>query len=201
MATLDDYKNEWLKKPHTEENYQTEKLELMIKQRVKKQTGSAMRYFWASLTYHIIVYAMLVHVIVRYHHLTTLVLVSIGGIIVFVPFTIILLRKFKAIARLGYPSAGSPISEYLNQQLKNLTGFFTFKKRYELILIPVSSAIGVYLTFAIYVPGGITQNFHGALIVFVVTVLSCVAAIRNENKKNFREPIRSLQNIVDELRY
>ena len=60
----------------------------------------AMRYCWASFTLQIIVYALLSHVIVKYWSDTEVLGLSILGILLFLPFTIMLMNKFKSIARI-----------------------------------------------------------------------------------------------------
>ena len=60
----------------------------------------AMRYFWASFTLQIIVYALLSHVSVKYWSDTEVLGLSILGILLFLPFTIMLINKFKSIARI-----------------------------------------------------------------------------------------------------
>jgi hypothetical protein len=81
-----------------------------------------------------------------------------------------------------------------------LESFFTFKKRYEMVLIPLSAAIGVLLIFLLYVPGGVSEHLLGAFITYVLTLLSCYLAIRSENKKNFVQPLDQLGEILNEYK-
>jgi hypothetical protein len=88
----------------------------------------------------------------------------------------------------------------VQKQALMLQSFYLFKKRYELILIPMASAIGVFLTFKLYVPGGIEQHPQAALTTFVITIASCFMAIFSENKKSFEQPIRELRVILEDLK-
>jgi uncharacterized membrane protein YjjP (DUF1212 family) len=92
------------------------------------------------------------------------------------------------------------IHDYINNQRKLLESFFIFKKRYELILIPLSSAIGVIIVFKLYVPGGIREHLLGAFLTFSLTLLSCYLAIRSENKKNFIKPLGELEKMLSEYK-
>src|SRR5690606_41369650 len=69
----------------------------------------------------------------------------------------------------------------------------------EFILIPTASAIGVFIVFELYVPGGVIEHQSGAIIIFIVTVLSCALAIRKENQKNFREPLMRFNEVLAEF--
>jgi hypothetical protein len=89
---------------------------------------------------------------------------------------------------------------YVQHQRVLLESFFQFKKRYEIILVPLASAIGIFLTFKLYVPGGVQAHQEGAIITFGLTLLSCFLAIYSENKKSFEEPIRELNGILDDLK-
>jgi uncharacterized membrane protein YjjP (DUF1212 family) len=66
------------------------------------------------------------------------------------------------------------------------------------MLIPVSAAIGVFLFFRLYLPGGVQAFPVGAFITYALTLLSCYWAIRVENKKSFSEPLQQLEAILQE---
>lgn len=206
MLTLEELKTKWGEKQsaspgHTA--YDPPSLEKIIKSRVNKHTKTSMRYFWASFTLQVLVYSLLSHVIVKYWQDTEMLYFCIGGIFLFLPFTIMLMRKFKRLASIK-PSrdenAVTSLYDYILRQQAQLRSFYNFKKWYELFLIPLSSAIGVMLTFKLYVPGGVDEHWMGAITTFMITILSCMAAIHSENKKSFKEPIQQLQNILAEFR-
>jgi hypothetical protein len=121
----------------------------------------------------------------------------------FLPFTIVLIKKFKGLASLKIQRSTSQensLRDYVARQHALLSGFYKFKKRYELMLIPLSAAIGVVLVFRLYVPGPLSQHWTGMLITFILTMISCMLAIRSENRKSFREPLRELESVMDEFR-
>jgi hypothetical protein len=206
MLTLDELKKKWDKDQNAisgPSTYDQVSLEKIFSARVKKHMRAAMQYFWASFALQILVYALLSHVIVKFWYDTETVLYGVGGVLLFLPFTIMLMKKFKrmAMARPGEGShTGTALENYVLEQHDLLSGFYRFKKRYELILIPLSSAIGVVLTFKLYVPGGVYEYPTGATLTFIITILSCALAIRSENKKSFEQPLRQLREILDEFR-
>jgi hypothetical protein len=65
----------------------------------------------------------------------------------------------------------------------------------------LSSAIGVFLTFKLFVPGGVQENSTGAIITFAVTLISCILAIRSENRRNFAEPLYQLEKVMEEFEH
>jgi len=205
MKTLEELKKEWGKNLNTvsgEQAYSKTDIEKIFKARVKKHTNTAMQYFWASFVLQVMVYALLSHVIVAYWSDTTALWLSMAGVFLFIPFTVVLMKKFKQIA-VAKPADADNIATslhaYTQRRYALLQSFYNFKKRYELILIPLSSAIGVVLVFKLYVPGGVQEHLAGALLSFIVTLFSCVYAIRLENRKNFEEPLRQFEKIINEF--
>lgn len=204
MSTLEELKKEWEQKrnvPVTEQAYDEESFGKMIKSRVKKHTNVSMRYFWASFTLQLLVFALLSHVIVKYWNDWSIVLVGTVGVLLYVPFMIILMKRFKAIAvTRPQDSTESSLQAYVNRRHELLQSFYRFKRRYELFLIPLVSAIGVWLVFQLWVPGGVYAYPSGAVITFGITLISCIAAIWSENKKSFEEPLSQLRQVLDEFK-
>ncbi|RDC63648.1 hypothetical protein [Adhaeribacter pallidiroseus] len=205
MLDMTELKNKW-NQSHTTlpatETYDPASFQKIMVSRIRKQRYNSMQYFWASLVLQIIVYAMLSHVALKYWSDTVLLGVAIGCALLYVPFTIMLLRKFKqlAVLQLGEKhTAGFSIYEYVHRQHALLSSFYTFKKRYELVLIPLSSAILIWVFFRIYLPGGVMAHPVGAIICMLITLASCAAAIVAENKKRFQQPLTQLQQILNDL--
>lgn len=207
MKTLDEIREQYMKSQSTPsktpEPYNAISLEKIFKKRVMKHTNQAMKYFWASFTMQIIVYSLLSHVIIKNWMNVPIMLLGLGGIAIFIPFTVMLMKKFKALAKANISrgkGTNSSLQDYVLQQYTLLQSFYTFKKRYELILIPLSSAIGVILTFELFVPGGALENLNGIVITFGLTIFSCFLAIIAENRKSFDQPLQQLREILDEFR-
>jgi len=205
MSTLEELKQMWEQKENAGANpaiYTQAALGKIIRNRVQKHTKSALNYFWASFTLQVMVYALLSHVILKYGQNNTILYWAIAGILLFIPFTVVLMRKFKKLATekpVQQPNIGVAVYDYVFGQQALLRSFYHFKKRYEFFLIPSSCAIGVFLVFALYVPGGVHEHWWGAFITFLLALASCIAAIYAENKKSFILPIKQLQTILDEF--
>ncbi len=204
MKNLEEIKRNW--------KVETEKLnpvrldeaawQDILVQQVKKQKSISMRYFWASLTFQIIVYGFLTHVIIKYWGDQMVWFPAVFCLLLYVPFTVVLMRKFKQLAVLKqnekYASDLS-IKEYVLEQHRLLTSFYTFKKRYEIILIPLSSAIFVWIFFRIYLPGGVMGYPKASVLLFIFSLISCTAAILAENKRNFIRPLKKLKIILEDI--
>jgi len=160
----------------------------IIRSKTRQHQNDSFRFFWASLALQIIVYSFLTHVIVKYWGSITM-LVSIAGILMYVPFTVVFMKKFKSMA-----VAHGPIKEFVVKQLALLESFYTFKKRYEMILIPMMTLIGTFIMYELYFP-----YMNVAIALFFVTLASCIIAIREENKKSFDIPLSKLKMILDDL--
>jgi hypothetical protein len=209
MSTFEDIKKAWVENQSAipeAQTYNLAMLEKIAKGRVKKHMAASMQFFWASFTFQIIVYALLSHVTLKYGTDRETLLLGITGILLYLPFTIMLMRKFKRIAVLkpvgeaGEDNSKTSLYKYIQRKHDLLQSFYTFKKRYELLLIPLSASIGVFLTFKLFVPGGMEAHPIGAAITFAITLVSCFLAIRSENKKSFQQPLRQLRELLDEFK-
>lgn len=205
MSTIEDYKKLWEQSnggPSAAAAFDHATMRNIVKSRTRKHINVAMKYFWASFTLQILVYSLLAHVIIRYGSETQTLVPGVAGIVLFIPFTIMLMRKFKAMAvtRLEDGSPATSIRRFVERQHALLQGFYRFKKRYEILLIPLSTAIGTFLIFKLYVPGGVMAYWTTALFIFVIAIVSCAAAISSENKKRFKRPLDELQKIMEEFK-
>jgi hypothetical protein len=202
MSTFEELKKKWNEQPDaapTGKDYDRTSLEKAFKSRIKKHKNIAMQYFWASLVFQILIYALLSNVIIKHWFDPEMKWMGMAGILLYIPFTFMLMTKFKRMANPGPSDAAKTLNSYVLQQQTQLLSFYNFKKLYELILIPLSTAIGVILTFKLYVPGGVMENQTGATITFVITLLSCAWAIRAENKKNFEQPLQQFKLIINDF--
>ena len=205
MSTFEELKKTWEESQSivpTSTPYDHGAINNIVRSRTQKHLNASMQYFWASFTLQNIVYALLVHVIVRYGSDSTTLLFAIGGVLLFIPFTVTLMRKFKrmAITKPKEGNSGASLRDYIQQQYALLKSFYAFKRRYEFILIPLSTAVGTFLTFRLYVPGGVLAHKTGAIITFAITIISCAFAIASENRKSFEQPLRNLQNLMAEFK-
>lgn len=204
MSTINELKSAWQKdnlNAGIRKPIDSNGLADIIKMRSKKNLNIVMRYFWASFTLQMIVYALLTHVILKYGGDRETLIAGIAGVLLFIPFTVVLMRKFKAMAvtRIKEATSNASVQSYVEKHHKLLSSFFQFKKIYELALVPLASAIGTFLTFKLYVPGGIEAYQSAAWVIFGISILSCAAAIKQENRKSFERPLKELQKIRDEF--
>ena len=206
MSILDELKKTWGEKQSSMPDppaHDHQSLEKIIRSRVKKNMNAAFKYFWLSFTLLVLVYSLLSHVIIKYWGDRQIFYLSIAGVLLFLPFTIMLMQKFKKLATTKISiqeHSGASLHDFVFRQQTLLRNFYRFKKWYELFLMPLSSAIGIIITFKLYVPGGVVEHWVTAIIIFIITLISCMAAIHAENKKSFRKPIRQLQNILEEFK-
>ena len=174
----------------------------LLEQQVKKQKNISMQYFWASLTFQIIVYGFLTHVIIKYSGDQMVWFPSVFCLLLYVPFTFVLMRKFKQLAVLKQKekhASDLSIKEYVLKQYMLLKSFYSFKKRYEIMLVPLSSAIFVWIFFRIYLPGGVLNYPKASILLFILSLVACTAAILAENKRNFIRPIKQLEKILKDI--
>lgn len=204
MMTLDELKQQWgqhQEKLITPAAYSQQDLNKIIKSRIMKNKHIAFQYFWASFILQMIVYAMLCHVIIKYWPQQDIKIAALIGTALYIPFTGMLLKKYKRIAKTSFmDKVDTSLYRHIGFCRQELGSFYRFKKWYEMILVPISAAIGIFITFELYLPGGISSHPVGAVITFVVALLSCGYAIKLENERNFRQPLAQFQQMLDEFK-
>ncbi len=180
-----------------------ESLQAIVKQRASKQKGISMQYFWASMVMQIIVYGFLSNVIIRYWEDTSLRSICLFCMLLYLPFSLVLLRDFKKIARLrtgGDQGTGQAVSDYIQEQHRLLLRHYQFKKRYELLVIAISLGIMTWVILRIYAPGGLMAHTVLAAAIFIPSMLACVLVSRKDDRKHFQEPLRHLESIIADLK-
>ncbi len=204
MSTFEELKRVWDTNPETTQEYKHydhETLGNIVKSRTKKNMKKIMQYFWGAFFLQIVVYALLSHVVIKYGGDTKTLSFGIAGMLLYLPFTILLMKKFKqmAIVKPAHANSGRSLYQYVFQQRALLQSFYNFKKSYELLLVPLSTGIGVFLTFKLFVPGGVEENPTGAIITFLITIFSMIASVRLENKKSFEQPLQEFNQLLNEF--
>ena len=106
-----------------------ESFKKMIRARARKHTNESFKYFWASFALQILVYALLSHVIVKNWGDILIMLPAGFGILLFVPFTVVLMNKFKSMT----VNSETSISAYVRRQHELLYAFYKFKRRFSAI--------------------------------------------------------------------
>lgn len=201
MDTLDQMKNKWAKSQGSVPHYEVSDMSRIIRKRVSTHLRESMHYFWASFVLQLVAYALYAHVLIRFIHDPYTAMLAAAGILLYIPFTVVLMRKFKemAVARPQPENDNASSHAYLLSQRNTLLEFFRFKVRYEWILIPLSSLVGTLLVFKIWVPGGPVESPIGVFATAAITLLCCYLAIRRENNKSFRAPLARLDDLLNEF--
>jgi uncharacterized membrane protein YhaH (DUF805 family) len=201
MNQLDDFKKTWKEVPNDGTRYiDMEKFMKEVRLHASRQVSKAIQYFWASFAYQLIVYALLVHTAIKNFTNFTALILAIGGVAMFIPFTYMLVKRFKAVAR-SRATKANPIAirNSISHQRNLLVKFYTFKRRYELLLLPAITAIAVLLIFLIHVPGTLSDNIIAIAAIFVVALGVSIAAVVRENRKHFKKPIADLTTLLNEF--
>ncbi|MCX6222582.1 MAG: hypothetical protein NTZ69_16560 [Bacteroidia bacterium] len=202
METFQELQNTWEQNKDDKSFstvYDQKMLEKIIKSRVSKHTNESIKYFWAAFTLQIIVYSLLTHFGVINLVNDQIPWVSIGGIILFLPYTYMLMKKFKKLAKTELKeNSAISMREYVNKQQLILQSFYKFKIRYDLFSVPASCALAVLLIYN-YVPEGILNHLVSALPLFIILLIGGFFVIRAENKKYFKLPIQNLKIILEEF--
>jgi hypothetical protein len=206
MSTLESFKNVWKENQPANmamNNLDEKTMKSIIRSRTKKQLIAPMQYFWGAFVLQMILYAILVHITIRFWPAMNIVLPALFAILLYIPFTLMLLSRFRKLAAIQpilQADADISLKDFVSRQYETISDFFRFKKSYEIFLIPISTAVGSYLFFEIYLPGGVMRYWNEAIFVFLITLLTSVLAILYENRKKFRKPLEDLRLILEDFK-
>ncbi|MDO3643147.1 hypothetical protein [Mucilaginibacter sp. L3T2-6] len=202
MDTLDNLKQLWLQdslETNTNETLNKETMEKIIKPQIKKEQNYIKEYLLAFAVWQILVYAALSHFMVRYWADRQFVLCCAIGILSFIPYSIIFHRhancvKLRALKNPDAPLAG--LQTDLSSQIKQVSSYFTFKKRFDYIGIPVISFVMMAIIMKVSpVPHTITAG----AITFGITLAIMARTTYVQNKNNFELPLAKLRLILADL--
>ena len=142
METLDDARNFWqsTNQKISIAPFLKEEVERVIRIRIKDEKKYIAQYFWLSLTFQILIYSFASHLIIKYWGDARLTLLSAGGVLLYLPLTIILMRKFKAMFGSLAP-LNLDMYAHVKNQYRLLGEFFNFKKKFDLVSVPLTSVI------------------------------------------------------------
>jgi len=204
METFDEIKKLWSENANPfNKSVTLADVDLLISNRIKKVKSNFREYFWASFFYQNLVYGCLAFLIVRYFGRPEIVIPSAAGLLLYIPFTIMFMKKFKSAFLLNKEGvAFSDDDIYLN--IKNgynrMSEFIRLKNRFDWVMVPLNSVLIVLINFILFVPGGVQAYPMAAIILLIVWHVIFIIAIRFENKKKFKEPLQQMERILEEFR-
>jgi len=177
-------------------------LQAMVSSRVKKERKTVSQFVWAVIVYQIILYSFLARTLVRHWGETQIMLLCLAGGALYILLTVAFLRRVRTLfSPLKAPGAAVPdVFQKVAGEYARLADFFRFKKRMDWIGVPVSCAIIVLVTFTLFVEGGVAGNPRGSVSVFAAWIGMSLVAIHAENKKRFISPLRSLEQVLEDLK-
>jgi hypothetical protein len=204
METFDEIQEIWSKNRNSDpsKSLTSEFVDQLISEKIKKVKSTFREYFWASFFYQNLVYACLAFLVVKFFSRTDIVLLSIAGILIYIPFTIVFMKKFKSaflINKKGVEFSDDDIYMNIKNSHARLSEFFRFKKRFDWLIVPLNCVLIVVINFILFVPGGLMSNMVAAIILLLVWHIIFIIAIRIENKKKFVEPLREMEEVLKEF--
>ncbi len=200
METLDQIRDFWQSNPEpVTTSYNKQEMDKVIKSRIIKEKKGIAEYFWVAFVFQIMLYSFACYLTVKYWSDPGISILVGAGILMYLPLTITLMRKFKAML-VPRPGVATDINTGVENQRRLLQSFFTFKKRFDLVSIPVNSFIMVIILFKLYVPGGVEQNLFWGTVSFVILILMYAIAAWFENKKHFIQPIEQFGLILEDIK-
>jgi hypothetical protein len=206
MALSDEMENVWKEGKAREAGpapLTGKDLQAVISSRVRKELKTVSQYVWAVIVYQIILYSFLTHTLVRHWGDRQIMLLCLAGGALYIPLTVALIRRIGKLYRRSSEAPGSLVPDVFHKvegEYARLADFFRFKKHMDWLGVPVSCAIFVLATFALFVEGGVKGNPLAAFALFALWVGMSLFAIHAENRKRFISPLRNLEQVLDDLK-
>lgn len=203
MESLDDLKKYWQNQAQLNTTTLNKgNIIQAVQTGLRKERNTVRDYVFVTGFWQWLVYAALCHLTLRFWGDWQFMACCIAGILLYIPFTWVFMQKIKAFHALGVKKPGvSPpdLSTNINAQYAVLAGFYRFKKRFDLFMIPGAGFI-ITLTlaqFALLPP--ILPMQTGHVITFFITIIAFTWATYFENKKRFIKPLQNLQALTHDL--
>jgi hypothetical protein len=203
METLEELKKYW------EESHplttgaagaDEKSVETAIRKRIRREKNVVMEYFWSTFVYQIMIYAFASHLVIKHWSNMTIVGWSVSAIVLYLPFTVILMKRFKSISRpVSIGVAGQSILANVQYQYSVLSGFFRFKKGFDWVGIPLSAAIIVIILFNLFADSGVSAHLTGAVLLYAGVLAAFIATTHLQNRKRFIQPLQQLESVLKDL--
>ncbi|MDO6430446.1 hypothetical protein Q4E93_07605 [Flavitalea sp. BT771] len=202
MNSFDEIKGLWAKNAASEASLLgKEKVAAVVRSRIRKEKKAIAGYFWLALSYHILIYSSVCWLFIKFRGDNQVMAMCAAVAALYIPFTIVLMRKFKAMYRPDATAKLLDIRCSVRRQYELLSQFFILKKRFDLGGIPITCLVLEGVLFKLYVPGGIIAHLPAALAVYTGIVLIFGTAAWFENRKHFIRPLRRLGFILKDIDY
>ncbi len=206
MKTTNDVKQFWSENNNVDDSHSALSdvdLKLIIKTKMKKEKKTIAEYFWAAFTYQVFIYSYMCHLLIKYWGNTEIAFLALGLILIYLPYTLMLYKKIKAIFLPATNAKNSPIKDVqsnINGKYHLLFVFFRFKKWFDRIVNPLACFILTAIVFQLYVSGGMEENIIAAIITFLTALSLFIIATYYENKKRFTIPLRHFKAILEDIK-
>jgi len=173
----------------------------IIRARVKRERNTVGRYLIGAWVWQMLIYSSLTHFIVRFWGDWFSVSCLVAGILLYVPFTVKWARYSSSSLKgvFAAMAAESTVRNRLNEERAHLAKFFSFKKRFDWVGIPLVSFLIVLIFSALSVIPVLSDNPLPGIAIGLGWCLLSFLAVRNENRKHFEDPLRRLQAIIDDM--
>lgn len=202
MDTLDDLKQIWLqdsRQTNTNNAVNKETMKRIIKPQIKKEQNYIKEYLMAFAVWQILVYAALSHFMVRYWADQQFAFCCAIGILSFIPYSIIFHRHVNSVKLRAVSNPDAPLTDLqtdLANQIKQVSSYFSFKKKFDFIGIPVISFVMAAIIMKVS-PVPLTST--AGTIIFGITLIIMAWTTYVQNKNNFELPLAKLRLILADL--
>lgn len=203
MKTFDDIKKSWDNDQDTPSHLlNKESVDIIIHSRIRSEKKTLMEYFWGSFMYQNLIYGFGTYFSIKYWNDMQFVLPVLAGMIVYIPFTLLMIIQFKAMMNLKTGKNGNQLNTqvYVAQMHTQLCAFYNLKRKFDWITVPLSCLVFVIIIFKVFVGSAPQEHLQTAIILFLAWLSLFMIAIRFENQKRFKKPLLQIESILKDLK-
>jgi hypothetical protein len=206
MEEMNEIKNLWARsrdqRVDTYTNLNSKEMITLIKSRIKKEKKKTYEYIMALGVWQLLIYSFMSHLVVKYWGDWSIMGYALGGMLLYIPYTVVYARKFTGKNLRSLTQPNSPL-ETIKINLKNqytlLAEFFSFKKKFDLVGIPLSCFIILMLLSNLRIIPGVASHVTMGIILYLIYLAMFITATIIDNRKRFKLPLQHLKVVLEEM--
>lgn len=174
----------------------------LIKSRIRKEKSKMFEYILALGVWQLLIYSFMSHVVIKYWGDWNIIKYALGGMLLYIPYTIVYAKKFTGKNLQSFARPNSPmktIKSNLKNQYKQLNDFFNFKRKFDLVGIPLSCFVILMLLSNLNIIPEVEAHIAMAIALYLIYLAMFITATIIDNRKRFKKPLQQLKLVLKEM--
>lgn len=178
-----------------------ELLKDLVSMHLQQERQLLLSYVIKTSVWIFLVTAVFGHLVVRFWGEWPIVCLSLAGLLIYIPFTAMFMRRFKSFYGLQGTQIAQDLSVYeaLQQKKADILRFYQFKKLFDFLMIPVCCMLIMLLInrYSFAAPLSVHLTFN--LIVLLLALGSFSWATVLDNRRYFKHPLMKIEEVLRDM--